>query len=203
VIRLRLLAAALAAFALAGVGSASASAEVLFHSEVKETFGRGEQVVQLEYQVNGGTMKCTVVEGTGSIVGTTASSIVISAPTISGCTAFGQKAEWNMNGCQYTVTSNGETHLECPAGKEIVITLKLALCSIRTPPQKITGTTFKNEGSGKSRTVLAALHGENLVYNSTGGACGTSGKNGKVAGTIKVWGYSDAKMTEQVGIWVE
>jgi hypothetical protein len=204
--KIKLLGLALvAALAIGAVSVASASAEVEFHSEAEKTFGTGEQIGTAVYDTAAGSLKCKVLKGTGQIIGKTAKGVTIS-PILSECTAFGLAIEWNFNGCQYTATSSGIIHLECPVGKEVLITVKAGNCSIGTPAQS-NKAIYTNEGVGSTRDVKVTTTATNLVYNvyGPGTICGTLGQHndGRPTGSITVKGYSDEAHTNQVGIWVE
>jgi hypothetical protein len=188
-----------------GAVSVAAASAAEFHSEVETTFGVGQQVTAGVYTTAAGTIKCKEISGTGVMTGKAANSITI-APSISGCTAFGQAAVWSMNGCEYVATSSGTEHIVCPAGKEVLITVASGNCSIGTPSQSGTAT-YTNQGSGSTRDVLVTSTASGLTYvvYGPGTICGTLGKHtdGSVTGTITVKGYSNVAHTIQVGVWVE
>jgi hypothetical protein len=203
--RFRPITVALGVFCVWGAFNVASASAVLFHSEVEKTFGFGQQVTEGVYTTPAGSMKCKKAQGTGTMIGFTASSIKL-ALTISECTAFGQAATRSENGCEYRATATGTIDLECPPGKEVSVVVPAGNCSITTPGQ--TGLAeYKNEGSGTTRRVLVTSKAEKLKYtvHGPGTICGTTGEysNAKITGTALVKGYADEALTKQVGIWVE
>ncbi|HEY1853020.1 MAG TPA: hypothetical protein VGG40_00405 [Solirubrobacterales bacterium] len=180
-----------------------------FHSESSPTFLAGEQMTENIVTVNGGALKCTKqVFQSAEIIGTNwlTSSL---APELSGCTFIGQTATANTSGCKIVLTASssvaGTMAISCEAGKSITYTANTSKCTVTIPAQE-PGTptiSFTNEGSGATRTILVTWSVSGITYTSSGGACGTSGSNGKLSGTVKLKGYSNAGHTIQHGIWVE
>lgn len=198
--KLKILGALLAA--MMAIGAASASAEPLFHSEVEHTIGDGEQTgSNMVFSVNAGTITCSTVTGSGTMVGKTFKEAT-ATPTFSGCTAFGfVNATVDTNGCSNVITADIEVHLVCPAGKTMQVTA--FNCWISIPPQSATSVEYVNTGSGSSRTILARESGTGIHYTQTSksfpGCSNGTFTNGTATGEILTKGTDTAG--KQVGIW--
>jgi hypothetical protein len=208
--------ALVAVFAMSAIASASASAEVLFHSESTTTFLTGEQIATNTLDVEGGNVKCSTVKFTASTSSKTVNNITVT-PTYSGCTAFGLVAVVDMESCDYLLTSADDIiHVVCPGSNRIKVTVTpppegSLTCTVEVGPQTLS-TTYTNEG-GPSTTrdikVTPFSFAEvdyNVVYPGSGTKCGKAGfheNGGTYTGSITVKGYSNSGHTVQTGIWKE
>lgn len=210
------LVAAMAMGALAVV-NASATVGGHFESEVEHTIIKGVEngfPHDLEFQgPSGEPLTCTIAEYNGTIVPKTVQTVQVSA-FYDECSTGGEpphEAVVHMNECTYTISSynaattkHGTVAIDCPTGKNIVITHQG--CEITVPAQKpgegtITGgVTFATEGSGKthSLTMNVTLHEITAFYHN--GLCLFLGTNKKFSmnGAVTVKGFNTAN--EQVGI---
>jgi hypothetical protein len=192
---------ATALLALAAIVASPASAVPEFHSETAHTIGKGEQVTQIVFTVNAGSIKCNKVSGEGTMA---AATITESKTTVaySECSAFGfLSATIEMNGCEYVITADIEVHMVCPAGKTMVI--KASTCKVLVPAQSATSVTYENVGSGSTREIVAKEEGEGIHYTEEAGF-GCPGKtgtytNGKAVGSVRTKGFNTEG--KQVGLW--
>jgi hypothetical protein len=210
--------------AVGGLSAASASAaageiDLACHTGADSCFLFGEQATENVLTLNGGSLKCTSAkftgEGTGGTTATTVTSkeadwtfhTVTLHPEYGGCTAFGQNITITTTGCNYKLTASSKTagnvSIECETGKLITLKGNTTGCTItigaQTPGNN--KVEYANSGTGSEKDVLVtekvgeATSGGGITYTSSGGACGTSGTNGTIRGTIteKCWTTSAHK----------
>jgi hypothetical protein len=198
-------------FAMSAVVASAASAKQLHSgSTTGITHLTGTQIGatnQLHLE-NGTPVKCTTALFDATYNGTTVSELTVT-PTYSGCTAAGQKAEIHMNGCTYTITTpagsadayTATVHLVCPAGKDVVITVPTAGCTVtiqaQTPTVPTIDLTDVTTAVANQDDILLKSTVEGVHYTTVGGGvCGAAGK-GKLTGEVTVKAYENAAHTIQ------
>ena len=181
--KLKLLGLALmAALAVNSVAVDVASADVVT-SEASSTKLTGIQEGVDAFTFHAGATQCTTVRYTGSISGTSSSSISIT-PFYFGCVFVGLGAVFDLNGCSYRMNINSTvanttatTDIVCPTGKEITITAPspgTPKCIIHIPPQTgLAPISVANIGSGTTRELTASLAITNIKYSQTAGTAET------------------------------
>ncbi|HEX5593650.1 MAG TPA: hypothetical protein VFX35_09930 [Solirubrobacterales bacterium] len=171
--------------ALGAVVAASASAQFEAESVPVRATRSANTTQAFTYNTGDGiTVQCTTVGGSGEQTVTPSTDFRFN-PTYTGCTvpAINGKAEVNMTGCGYTFTSAAKatsmtTHIVCPEGKSIDITIFDSfgshLCTLNVGPQTPAGTiTGSNLGSGTTREVKIASNLSGIVGTRTGSSfCG-------------------------------
>jgi hypothetical protein len=183
----------------------------------------GNQVTTNQFSIGGGVrvVSCTTATFGGTITGSTAS--VTLEPAYSGCTAQPSSlpSTVTMNGCDYTVSNPSGSALTagvmCPTGKSISIVIKetsgTVLCEYsvgETGNTALTGSTFKNEGSGATEDVTATLGATPVTVGVVKGSkilCGAaagSNTTGTLSGTATLKGFADSGGVEgaQQGIMI-
>jgi hypothetical protein len=136
-----------AAIALCLVTAASALATgYQFKSKASSTTLVGEQGAGDAFAFDAGEVRCSSTSYSGQMTSESASTVTLT-PSYSGCAMGAATATVNMNGCAYKlepgeVTESSSydvaTNIECPTGKSIVITTKIAgiiKCTITIPPK--------------------------------------------------------------------
>jgi hypothetical protein len=210
-------------FALLGIlainvvsASTASAATIQWHSAIATTtHWFSSNTTQIVWAFTGGSIKCK--KGTSvSTTGSSTTSELTTTTTESECTAFGVAGSVNMNGCTETLTeptlSGGNyqvtTHITCPAGKKIVISVPAGNCSIEIGAQTPGGVLdLKNEGAGETRDLLVTSTLNGIAYTVVGpgficGALGASA-NGTYTGSSTLKGFKNEAHTEQAGVWVE
>jgi hypothetical protein len=215
--KLKMLGLALVAvFAMNAVGASAASA-VQLHSNTTSGTTHITGIPQIEGipnqfdLANGTPVKCTTTVFDATYTGTTTSDLTVT-PTYSGCTAAGQKAEINMGGCTYTITTptlvapletkdhyDAVAHIICPAGKEIVINVPTAGCKVFVKAQAAGGvidlTNITSPEANKDDILIKST--VTATYTTEkGGICGAAG-TGNLTGEITAKAYNNALHTEQ------
>jgi hypothetical protein len=195
---------ALVAMLTMGVLAASASAAV-FHSELSGTTTiEGSQVGTNTIVTDTGTIHCTTATFSGSHSGTTVADYTIT-PLYTGCKSTGlieANVTIDVNGCKYTLTSNGIIHITSCTNTNQTIVVTEPFCTIEIGQITIEPVDFINEGTGSSRDIKVTSTITNLAYHESGAACAHSGLNtsgGSYTGSITFKG-KDA-LGFQVGIW--
>jgi hypothetical protein len=218
-------------FAFGAVTASTASATDKFTAEQSPAIvtGHGESNVGFKITASSEVaFVCTTAISTGTVTnGATEvtvheeqfgkTNITPHSPGEACESAFGNVIV-DMNGCGYTLTGNTDgsdggtdatVWIECPTGKEIVLTN--SLCNIKIPVQTPTsgGVTYTNEGSGSTRDVKVSETITGITYTSEGSFCAlggvpSEGNNADYNGTATVKGYQDNSGTEgaQTGISV-
>jgi hypothetical protein len=162
------------------------------------------------------------IMGTGTAPNFHIATVNVS-PAYSECTAFGQAATVDMNGCTYTITPTsliaGSVVIDC-TGEPITITVPTANCNVTIGGQTplTPAVDLKNEGTGASRFVKVTAEVKGIVYkvDSTIGkkigestTCGAVGvheglvNGAEYTGIVNEKGFTSSAHTTQVGIWVE
>ena len=111
--------ALVAAFAMSAVVASAASAQFTSNS-YPTTVTAVSELGNDVFTVDGTSVECkSHFEGTAA----EATTKITITPTYTNCKAFGfLSATVAMNGCDFVFHSNGEVDVECPTGKNIVIT---------------------------------------------------------------------------------
>jgi hypothetical protein len=174
---------AIAAMSMVAVSGAQASE---LHATTSATtasiFGnQGEQ--QHVFITKAGSVKCkeATFEATATDQGADATQLttteLTATATYANCTAFGQAATIDMNGCKFTITNKSGAGVTtartayvdvtgCTTGKIIEITPQLN-CVLTVPEQHNLGTlTFANEGTAPNEDVKATVAVTGIKYQS-------------------------------------
>jgi hypothetical protein len=203
----KLKALGMALFAVMAMGAFSASmASANFHSESSHTIIDGKQPVAEDdvFTVNAGTVKCTEASYSGTQNATTTSAVSV-VPKYTGCTAFGfVNAPIDVVDCEYEFTATTTTlHIRNVPNKTCKITVTAFNCHVSLGAQTLTGITYDNAGSEKTRDVTATANISNIKYTqeskSFPGCTNGTFTNGTYKGSGTVTGTNTAG--EQVGIW--
>jgi hypothetical protein len=213
----------LALLAVCAVGAVAASAAFAnYDGEVETTELIGTQVGENVFKTDVGNVQCTTATFSGSQKGTLKEAGVFTSATVTvhpvygggggTCKLAGQKVTVNTEGCNYqfdeasvAAEPTAKATVVCE-GKEIIIKDTAGLgCVVNVKSQSPGGlVTFKNEGTGKARTVTVSSGVTGIAYAWTatcpnaGGVAG-SNTNGIYEGSVKVEGKAGG---EQRGIWV-
>jgi hypothetical protein len=164
--------------------AASAQAAPEFHAGNAHTILKGKQETGSEHVFTAGEsfggISCTQAEFSGTTSALTEKTQTMT-PVYENCAdSFGRTAHVSMNGCGYifSVSNNatvGTTEIECPPGKEIVVTVTASPhCTVRIPAQKSVGpVTYHNIANGD---VTVTSEAENVTNTTEGGffICGVS-----------------------------
>lgn len=174
-----------------------------FDTETAHTLLSASQVGEDVHTFEAGTWKCNVKTYTGT--GTTTTSTTVSlTPAFSGCTSG---TTVDVNGCEYRYhtrkkgSSSQELSIACPEGKSIVITA--SNCHLTIPAQSgLTGITYTNEGTGKTRDFRVIHSITGLKYSQAPkafpGCANGSFTNGTYSGSTTIKATNTAG--EQVGL---
>jgi hypothetical protein len=177
-----------AVFAMSALGATAASAAE-FHAASAPVTINGTQSTGHQFKTDAGTVTCKVATFTGTQSSKTSATVTMT-PTYKECTAFGFiNVPIHTNGCAYIFNANGNTEVECPAGKTFEITAPG--CTTKVGPQSITGgNTFTNNAGKTQITVDTDITGK-IAYNECGsattGGTYTGGTTVTGAGGVAVW----------------
>jgi hypothetical protein len=150
----------------------------------------GTELMKHELVTKAGKLKCNTVTATGSLTAT-ATGLTL-APTYAGCTLAGLGATVAMNGCDYRFTIEAETapgttdlqtELICPGGKEMTVSVSGSTCKLTIPAQTFKGVEAHNEAADIKATFDATA----ITYTIDEGAkC----PNKPAGGTYTDGGYA-------------
>jgi hypothetical protein len=194
--------AGVVAFVVALLAVTAAPASASFHSETAHTVWSGTQVAEDVVTFNAGTWKCKEKSFSGTTSAATSSTLNLT-PSVSECTAFGfVNAAHDINGCEFQYHDTKTMSLVCPEGKSLVITA--FNCWITLSPQSgLTGVTYTNVGSGKSRDITISQSTSGIKYTQTSksfpGCTNGTFSNGTIAGEYTLRGFNTE--SSQVGVW--
>jgi hypothetical protein len=199
--------ALLAVFAIGG-SAASAASAAEFHFEKPTTYLSGSQQGKTLFNAGVATDKCNKATFSAKVTGATSKMLEV-APAYE-CSLAGAQITWQMNGCTHQITADaknsGKLAIVCPAGKQIDIAYPGG-CHVYIPPQSpsASNVTFSASGAGAERNVLVGL---NLNLSTTivgpGAVCGPEGPGkATMTGTVLLNGFSNEKLTQRAGFWVE
>ena len=169
---------AVVAFALSAIGVANASAAQFTASATGSITGKA--LATQVFTTNGGTTECSTAATSGTIEKTADTKQHVTVK-YSGCTAFGF-ATVDISDATYLFTSNGTAHIQ----NTIKIQPTLfggVLCTVTVKPQSVNTVDFENSGANNVK-VTPTVAG--IVYESTGGICGSGGANGTYTGANEV-----------------
>jgi len=193
--------AVMAVLALGAVAAGSASAE--FHSEVAHTTFSGAQEGTHTFTTDPGTVHCKKATFSGTSEKATTNDVTVTFK-YEECTLtsiFGNIAVTvSPNECVYTFTTDGIVHVNCPAGKNIVVSGPGCTINVNAG-QTLTGNTYTNIGTGTTREVLVHTAAHSIAYSYSGFTCGSGSgtANGTYNGTTKITGTDTNG--NHVGIW--
>jgi hypothetical protein len=129
----------------------------------------------------GDALTCTTVNATASVGVATATELT-ATPTFAGCktTNEGREFHVDMNACAFVLTifekpetKDQTTHLECPAGKEVTLTVTGPFgvkCTIHIPPQTPTtgGVVYTTTtDANKKHTLTGEITAFGITNNRT------------------------------------
>ncbi len=173
------LSALVAVLALCAIGAANASAAEFTASATGTLTGKA--LATQVFTTNGGKVECTTAASSGTIAKTADTQQEVNVK-YSGCTAFGF-ATVDISEAEYQFTAAGQVHVQ----NTIKITPTLfgaSICTVTVKPQASLGLVdFANSGASNVK-VTPTVAG--IIYESTGGACGSSGINGTYVGASEV-----------------
>ena len=175
---MRKLGVLVAVFALCAIGAANASAAEFTASATGTLTGKA--LANQVFTTNGGTVTCSTAATKGTIEKTADTQQTVGVK-YSGCTAFGF-ATVDISEAKYQFTASGPVHIL----NTISITPTFfgsSLCTVTVKPQTVNTVDFANSGSNNVK-VTPTVSG--IVYESTGGSCGSSGANGTYTGANEV-----------------
>jgi hypothetical protein len=184
--------AVVAALALTAVVASAASAAE-FHSSTTNTKITGAQTTTHQFVTDPGTVTCKKATFSGEQAAKTAASITIT-PSYTECTLatiFGNIAVTvNFNGCDYTFDATGLVHIECPAGKNVVVSGPG--CTVTVPAQTVNKVSYSNTGVAGARDIDVNAEASKIKYSYTGFTCGSGSgtENGTYTGLTTVQGSS-------------
>ncbi len=158
---------------------------------------------------NGGVF-CSGHALNGEATSLSSSSLTLSA-TYSGCTWIGENATMSMGGCSYVLHVNGEFDIAgatC-ASNPITISIPWAgheepWCKATIGPQSgLSGVTYADEGSGRSRSVKTGGIASSVVATGKGVGCLQTGtfSTGSYRSIDRLTATNASK--EQRGFWFE
>jgi hypothetical protein len=186
---------------LAGEESGEKAKQPRFEAESYPAYIFSSEDKTYEYTVQAGTMKCPGGHS-GKLSG--AASELFLAPTyiFSACTFGGSgNVTITANGCEHIVTVLnqgppyvGQFGVKCPAGKSYEF--HTPNCTIAIPAQTgLTGVSYSNTGSGKSRAVQVTINVSGLKYSLKGpfpfGPCSGTHENGTYTGSMTLKGFDE------------
>jgi hypothetical protein len=218
--------AVVAAFVLSAVAAsaASASKNYWFLSDAaagKTTNITGEQTVASGDRMvfDAGTVKCNTTHYTGSQIGSTGSTLTLTA-SYGGCKFGSFHAVINMGNCDYLIhndtngdTTNGSfdsvTTITCTSG-DITITVTLngtVKCIIQIPAQNL-GTGLVATNNPATGDILAHIDFSTITYTQTNatatglGVCpGTpETHNGLYEGEATLTGFNESGGTTNISV---
>lgn len=110
---------------------------------------------------------CSTLNGNGLIDGIPDGQLTLALRAWSGC---GAPVSIKRNGCSFTLAGpiggSGSLALECPAGKEVVVSAPLS-CVVSIPPQGGLSTVkYTETGSGSARVVTAEAEIKTLKFTA-------------------------------------
>jgi hypothetical protein len=193
-----------AVFALSAVSASSASAWFDWEGE-KHPTATGSNLGVLIFATATEELSC---EGLTFENGEVDGAEIKATPTFSKCTfTSGESslpADFEPDGCKFVFHTDQKMELDCPAGKEIHVSLTLGKTKFNclTIPEQTPKTPtafFTNEGTGASRDIRVKAAVEGIKYTKKG-FCGSGAfENGGFHGEMTIKG--DNAEGKQVGIW--
>lgn len=210
--------ALVASLALGAVVASSASAAFEAESTPVRVTRSANNTQVFTYQEEGAQVQCSTVGGSGEQTTSPTTDFRFN-PTYSGCTVPGiGTAVVSMNGCGYTFTANTgstnlnaasfQTHLVCPEGATITITISSIfgdVCTLHLGSQTTSGTiTGSNVGSGTTREVKVTSNVTGVSGTRTGSSlCGpTSSTTGTYTGEVTTTGENPST-NAHIGIFLD
>ncbi|HKO37476.1 MAG TPA: hypothetical protein VJU14_03820 [Solirubrobacterales bacterium] len=137
----------------------------------------GKATATQTFTINGGQIKCTVAETSGTIVTLPPLKEQHLTTNYKGCTAFGF-ATVHVSSATYKLTASGAMDLT----NSVTVTVTAAGCDVTFGPQTLKPISFTNNGGRLS--MIPNVTG--ITYTTTGGLCGSSGSNGTFTGTSEI-----------------
>lgn len=171
--------AAMAALAVGTMGSATAQAAT-FTSEAGSTTvistqdGTGKTAHHV-IDAAGANLTCAQQAANASWIGQAIIGIRLFVG-MSLCSAVGQTATVNMNGCSFELEAAGNMDIICPEGKGITYSAPNPVCDVVIPAQANKGTvTYTNVETAGSKEITVSPNVADLKYTATGAGCPEAG----------------------------
>jgi hypothetical protein len=113
------------------------------------------------------------IQGSATSKLKTPTSVTVAGIKYVGFKVSGAPSTVQMNECDYLFRANGTVKLECPAGKEIVITATETGCTYKFPTQEPTaGITYTNIGKEATTTTeITASPNVTKISGTVGPGC--------------------------------
>ncbi len=96
-------------------------------------------------------------------------------PAYGKCSFLGQPATMSMGGCSYVLHASGAFEIVGASCASSPITFTAAGCTVTIGPQKGTGLTYTNVGSGETSSVTTGGQAKGLTSTAKGAGCITTG----------------------------
>jgi hypothetical protein len=169
---------AAAVLALSTIGAANVSAAQFTASTTGSLTGKA--LATQVFTINGGTVECSAAASSGTIekIADTRQHVTVK---YSGCSGFGVPTV-DISDATYLFTSNGTEHIQNTITIEPTV-FQTALCTVTVKPQSVGTIDFENSGANNVK-VTPTVTG--IVYESTGGICGSGGSNGTYKGANEI-----------------
>jgi hypothetical protein len=193
---------------LSAVSTSPASAtEASFHQDSGGSATvNATQVESVKFNGNSGTWNCVTNKSQGILKEATTMQLAL-VPTYMNCVIYGFiGVPVDVNGCEFLLTSatttNGTseatpiTHIVCPAGKYIELTIPFE-CPTKIGPQTIVGNTFANGTSETKKDITITMNFSGVKYDE----CGINRTNGTWKGKTTVTAKNGSGSA--VNLWYE
>jgi hypothetical protein len=183
---------------LAGEASEEASKQPRFEAEKYTAHLVGSSTTAQKYGFAAGSwLECPYAEYFGKATAKTSELVLSPWYPFFACSASnGGAVTIKQNGCEHIMTvSNagppyvGKFGIKCPSGAPYQFTA--GTCTISIPAQTaLTGITYENTGSGKTRAVVVNLNVSGLKHSIS---ClgGMTFENGTLTGSFVLKGYDE------------
>jgi hypothetical protein len=203
--------AMIAVFAIAGTGASAASAAEFHFEKTGMNMTSVQSGVNFWYRLGSASATSCRKDSakSNSFAGLSAPSAMF-APITEECVGWSGVLNWNYNGCTRKITVNtatsGTFSIECPAGKEIVISGASSKCVINVPAQTPSTPTVKlsKATSGAYQSINISIQAKGVSYTQNGFCEGAkSGSNGELFAESVARGWTDAFGLKPGNVWVE
>lgn len=163
------------AIGAAGVQAATFSAASSPVTIISTPDGTGKTAHQV-LDFAGASLTSNKITFDGTMSNSPVEAIETSSITYSESNFIGQPATVHMNGCNFNFEAGGNIDINCPAGKEITISVPNPVCDVVFPSQQNKGTvTYHNIVTGTSQEITVSMNVTGLVYTATGPGCPIAG----------------------------
>jgi hypothetical protein len=199
--------ALVAVFAMSAVAASAAQAEFTVGANATRVTATQPAGVLNIFQITAGNAECEEASAEGATTAGTHADLTFTTLTFDKCSCLGRACDVIVNGCTFTLTTSGESHL-CPTGGSITLTLTsspgVSLCTIHVTAHTVNGITLDNI-AGTPNDILATIHATNLTYETIGGGgkCGTQNTTftcGHFDGEVTIQAFNGAGTTNPVSL---